>query len=250
MRPPLYSRYLKLYPEGEDSQRVSQRLAGVVSIDAAPKEKLRELKSDKSETPWELYGSLFQNYRFNGIESDFSDDDESVSQSSLATGLSLSVRREIDDYEIRGELSTSHTKDFRDAEADDASLYDAYIEVAAQNDSWQGRMGRQRLNSSGILNRFDGAVVEYEVKPDIRMVSTPVFRLRVPATCSSVGTNTFSGPTHPWKELSITGISTCFCLTNVSTVLSIVEPLVVRHASSTTQNHSLDLSIMIFTTMS
>ncbi len=165
----IYGHYLELYPEGDAAERVRQRLAGVVSADAMPREKLRELKKVESEDPWELYGSLSQNYRFSGLASDFSDTDDAASQSSLSTGFDLSASRDFGDYEIRGELSTSHTKDFRDATADDASLYEIYMEAMAADDGWLGRLGRQRLNSSGILNRFDGAVAEFQTQENTRV---------------------------------------------------------------------------------
>ncbi|MES9857085.1 MAG: SPOR domain-containing protein [Sedimenticola sp.] len=166
----VYNRYLTLYPEGEASERVHQRLAGVELADAKPKEKLRELKSDDGAS-WETYGSLSQNYRLSGIESNFSDgeSEEIISQSALTTSFNISTRHEGDNYEFNGEISADNTKDFIDSEGGDTSLSDAYIEVISMEDNWDGKLGRQRLHSSGILNRFDGAVLGYGLNENIKV---------------------------------------------------------------------------------
>ena len=56
---------MKLYPEGEDADRVKQRLSGILTARAEPKGKLRKgrkRRDRESELEWTTYGSISQFY--------------------------------------------------------------------------------------------------------------------------------------------------------------------------------------------
>ena len=59
-----YEEYLRLYPEGDGAERVRQRLEGILTARAKPKEKLRKTKREKDEGKWnsKVYGSFSQFY--------------------------------------------------------------------------------------------------------------------------------------------------------------------------------------------
>jgi tetratricopeptide (TPR) repeat protein len=167
-----YRTYLELYPEGEDAKRVNQRLLGLVTATQTPHEPLRKEKERAVRVEWETYGSLSQNYRRDVVDSPFIEEDESVTRSEIDTFVDLNTRRRGEDIDMRMKLTTSYIHDLLDEEQggeDDSSLSDAYIDLEHRSSRSSMRLGRQRLRSSGVLNRFDGLVLGYELTPDVRV---------------------------------------------------------------------------------
>jgi hypothetical protein len=167
-----YRIYLERYPEGEDAERVRQRLLGLVTATQQPKAPLRQQKERKLEAEWETYGSFSQNYRRDTIDSPFVEEEDSVSRSEIETFLDFNTRRRGEDYDLRMKLTTSYIHDMLNedqGDGDESTLSDAYLDLEHRNTRTSMRVGRQRLRSSGILNRFDGLVLGYELTPDVRI---------------------------------------------------------------------------------
>ena len=184
-----YRLYLEKYPEGEDAERVWQRLLGLETAPQRPKESLRKKakpgepgsEDDESKAVWETYGSFSQNYRRDTIDSPFVEDEDSVSRSEIESFIDFNARRRSEDYDMRMKLTGSYIYDLLDDGENDTTLSDAYIDVEHLETRTSARFGRQRLRSSGILNRFDGLVLGYELTPDINIRATaglPVERSR------------------------------------------------------------------------
>ncbi len=182
-----YRRYLEKYPEGEDAERVWQRLLGLETAPMRPKEPLREKQPEEEgeEGPkavWETYGSLSQDYRRDSIDSPFVEDENSVTRSEIETFIDLNSRRKSEDFDLRMKITGSYIIDLLDGgDGNDSTLSDAYIDVEHLDSSTSARFGRQRLRSSGILNRFDGLVLGYQLSPDITLRASaglPVERSR------------------------------------------------------------------------
>ena len=73
---------------------------------------------------------------------------------------------------MRTKLTTSYIHDLLDEEqgdGDESSLSDAYLDLEHRGSRSSMRVGRQRLRSSGVLNRFDGLVLGYELTPDVQI---------------------------------------------------------------------------------
>ncbi|MEW7999304.1 MAG: hypothetical protein AB2786_16105 [Candidatus Thiodiazotropha endolucinida] len=181
-----YRRYLEKYPEGEDAERVWQRLLGLETAPMRPKESLRKKQEEEGEdgpkAVWDTYGSLSQNYRRDSIDSPFVEDEDSVTRSEIETFIDLNSRRKSDDFDMRFKVTGSYIHDLLDdGDGNDTTLSDAYIDVEHLDSRTSARFGRQRLRSSGILNRFDGLVLGYQLTPDITLRATaglPVERSR------------------------------------------------------------------------
>ncbi|MEW8507668.1 MAG: SPOR domain-containing protein [Candidatus Thiodiazotropha sp.] len=182
-----YRRYLEKYPEGEDAERVWQRLLGLETAPMRPKQPLRKKQEleegeDGPKAVWDTYGSLSQNYRRDSIDSPFVEDEDSVTRSEIETFVDLNARRRSQDFDMRFKITGSYILDLLDdGDGDDTTLSDAYIDVEHLDSRASARFGRQRLRSSGILNRFDGLVLGYQLTPDITLRATaglPVERSR------------------------------------------------------------------------
>lgn len=179
-----YRTYLELYPEGEDAERVRQRLQGLVTATQEPRERLRPEPQEgtKPRVEWETFGSLAQNYRRDSIDAPFVDEEDSITASEIETFLDFNTRRRGEDFDMRMKLTTSYVYDLLDEDAnDDSTLTDAYFDLEHTASRANMRLGRQRLRSSGVLNRFDGLVLGYELTPDVRVrtvAGLPVERSR------------------------------------------------------------------------
>jgi len=167
-----YRTYLKLYPKGEGTERVRQRLLGLVTSTQKPREPLRQEQPEEQLATWETYGSFSQNYRRDSIDSPFVDDSESVTRSDIETFLDFNTHRQGPDYDLRMKLTTGYVHDLLDenlGDGDESYLSDAYVDLEHRDSRSNMRLGRQRLRSSGIFNRFDGLVLGYELTPDVRI---------------------------------------------------------------------------------
>jgi hypothetical protein len=182
-----YRRYLEKYPDGEDAQRVRQRLLGLETAPKQPKKSLRKKpkpgssEEQESKATWETYGSFSQSYRRDKIDSPFVEDEESISRSEIENFIDFNARRRSEDFDMRMKLTGSYIYDMLDDGENDTTLSDAYIDVEHLESRTNARFGRQRLRSSGVLSRFDGLVLGYELTPDMNLRATaglPVERSR------------------------------------------------------------------------
>ena len=167
-----YRTYLERYPDGEDARRVRQRLLGLVTATQKPREPLRKEKPQERQIEWETYGSLSQNYRRDVIDSPFVEEEDSVTRSEIETFVDLKTRRRGENFDLQMKLTTSYIHDLlgeAQGDGDESTLSDAYIDLEHKNSRSNIRLGRQRLRSSGVLNRFDGLVLGYELTPDVRI---------------------------------------------------------------------------------
>lgn len=162
-----YEAFLEKYPEGEDAERVQQRLLGLITAPKTPKEPLRDQEEEKA-VEWETYGSLSQHYRRDSIDNPGSEDDV-VSRSEIETFVDLNSRRRSQSLDMRMKVTGSYVADLLSDGENDETLTDAYIDVEHLDSRTNMRLGRQRLRSSGILSRFDGLVLGYALTSDINI---------------------------------------------------------------------------------
>jgi tetratricopeptide (TPR) repeat protein len=162
-----YEAFLEKYPEGEDAERVQQRLLGLITAPDTPKDPMQD-RDEEQLVKWETYGSLSQ--RYVRQSQDTSEEGSQVNQSELETFLNVTSRRRSPELDVQMRLTGSYTNDLlNDGDGNDKTLSDAYIDAQHVATRTSLRVGRQRLLSSGILNRFDGLVLGYEVMPDIHV---------------------------------------------------------------------------------
>lgn len=177
-----YEAFLEKYPEGEDADRVRQRLLGLITAPLPLREPLRREEEEK-KVEWETYGTFSQNYRRNQVDDSSGDGETRVTRSEIQNGISLTSRRRGEKLDVRARLTGSYTVDLMGDEGggNDKSLSEAYVDVEHRDSHATLRLGRQRVRSSGILGRFDGLVLGYEYTPDIRLravAGLPVQRSR------------------------------------------------------------------------
>lgn len=178
----VYQKYLQLHPKGEDSDRVNQRLMGILTAQTEPKEKLKEGKSkDKQKIgiQWETFGSFSQFY--NRFETKFNDDPSRLNRSSIQNGLNITSRMQIQDYQLTGRFTGNYDVNIEGSEDDESRISSLYLDLLHKPLDIQFRAGRQSRSSGGVLGRFDGVFLSFPALENVRLnlvAGFPVFSSR------------------------------------------------------------------------
>lgn len=160
-----YEKYLRVYPQGETADRVRQRLAGLVTARAKPQEKMRE--PDAPEARTDIFGSFSQFY--NRFESFTDLAGNVVTQSSLSSDLDFNIRRRTAAYDFSYALTGGYERDFLDGGDSEARLSQFYIDALDRRRNISGRIGRQSRSTDGVLGRFDGGVLSYQLFTQLKV---------------------------------------------------------------------------------
>lgn len=178
-----YNLYLRLYPEGSGADRVRQRLA-VLETPVTPAALKKPERKEASVAS--TYGSLSQYYYYGQSQIDSSTTVlgpasntslTSNDQSALYNNLDLRARYSSGNWDNRVVLRDSYTASFLDNVDSYNRLYSAYYEAINKAYEFSGRFGRQPGTNGGVLGRFDGVTLGYNVLPKWRVnvvAGTPV----------------------------------------------------------------------------
>ena len=177
-----YERYLELYPEGPEADRVQQRLAALLaaSTSSPVSPGSADAGASRQPSPWKIRSFLAQRYRRDVNQ--LNDLDEVTSQSSLYTDLSVDTRRRGTRFDFSTRMTGGHRYDLLDEESrssgNDFRLSYLYADVLDTRTQLRGRLGRQTRNTGGVLGRFDGLNITYSLNERIRfdaVAGEPVF---------------------------------------------------------------------------
>jgi tetratricopeptide (TPR) repeat protein len=170
-----YENYLKRYPNGEDSDRVRQRLA---NLSAAPQAEVLRAPTEP-QRGWRSFtsGSLSQFYYRGNSKIDsqplgpnaFDRTTLSVvDQSALITSLNLNARVLDDTHENRVVFRDINTRNFISGQESVNRLDSAYYDYKYKPANASARLGRQPGNIAGLPGRFDGALLGYGLSSSTR----------------------------------------------------------------------------------
>lgn len=162
-----YEKYLKLYPKGEGADRVRQRLDGLVTARSVPPQKLRQVTARGDRSDWDVFGSFSQYYRRDVSGTDSTG--QLVNLSLLASDIDVMGRRRTQNYELRTRFTGGYDADFLSGGHDQTRITSLYVEGNDRRRIFSGRFGRQSQSSGGVLGRFDGAQLGYQVTPIARV---------------------------------------------------------------------------------
>ncbi len=166
-----YEKFLKLYPDGPDAQRVQQRLSALTTADQKAQPRLRQARTgdEAEDKKWEtsVYGSLSQFYFRD--ETNPSGSDKRVNVSNLHTDANINIRARSQESEIRFQFVGSHQANFIEGRENRKRLSRLFIDYQDHTLGAGIRIGRQSKSQGGVLGRFDGVDVGYEITPDIKL---------------------------------------------------------------------------------
>jgi tetratricopeptide (TPR) repeat protein len=196
-----YEDYLRRYPNGEGTERVRQRLDGILTATGEGSEKLRASKAQRAEggeagssarggaTTWSVSGSASQFYirddsfrtlRDPSLPFNPNDDkdDHRVHQNSLLSSFDLIAAWS--NSEFKSKFRFSGTEEQRFSTNDEIiSVAALFFETNIRQLDLMTRLGRQTRNAGGVLGRFDGGLVSWQPSPGLRfntVAGSPVER--------------------------------------------------------------------------
>ena len=164
-----YQRYLSLYPNAEGAARVSQRLAAMLASDR-PADSVATSAAGPGQTgsPWRLQTYAAQYYRRDVNQRN--DQEEIISQSALYSDINIDARRRGERFDLSARLSGGYRKELLDdglGSGDETRVSYAYVDVDDAVTGLRARLGRQSRNTGGVLGRFDGLELGYQVTEQI-----------------------------------------------------------------------------------
>lgn len=190
-----YEEYLSRYPSGEGADRVRQRLAAVQTVSGdAPSAELKKPSGTErgryAGQTWTLSGSASQFYVRDDSFRTLRDpslpvtvneelDLHDVHQNELLTSLDAVATWNSDGIKNKLRFSGTHEHAFDDDSGEIIGVAALFLDTSIRDWGTEFRVGRQTRNTGGVLGRFDGAVLSYDVTPSVRLngvVGSPVNR--------------------------------------------------------------------------
>jgi hypothetical protein len=165
-----YEKYIKDYPQGADTDRVRQRLSGLVTAAQVPQGPLREAKRiKKAASQWlsQYYGSFSQFYNID--QTDFNPGDIQINRNDLTMDVDLNTKWKSRDYDVSARMTGGHKQNFLEGQLDEDSISALSLDVKDKMHGLYGRVGRQSLTSGGVLGRFDGIHVSSQLNKIMKL---------------------------------------------------------------------------------
>lgn len=165
-----YRRYLEEYPDSEGADRVSQRLVALTTATDAPKRALRTASRGGDAGSWDVFGSFSQYYRRDS--GDFGDLGMTTKASLVQSDGAFDLRKRGDHVDFAGRARLGYDYDVLADPAGPGNrtrIYDLYADLELRDLDLGVRVGRQTERSGGVLGRYDGAHVHYQLRPDLRL---------------------------------------------------------------------------------
>lgn len=151
-----YEKFIQMYPEGEDTERVKQRLVGLLTARATPPKV--EMKKQSSRDRMEVFGSLSQYYYYDELNPETGV--KTVTRSSLSSDLVFNVRKRAANIESRTLFVGGYEAD--GTSGDNITRINTFYIDADNKRTVSGRFGRQSRSTGGVLGRFDGGLLTYK----------------------------------------------------------------------------------------
>src|SRR3974390_294709 len=187
----VYEDYLRRYPSGESSERVRQRLAGIVTASGEPSAPLNMPVGQTVETPppdrfahinettWTLVGSAsvfyirddsFRTVRDPSVAPDLTADPDAhrVHQNELLSSIDAIATWNNDQTKGKIRFSGSEENGLNSGSRDLSGVAAFLVDTLVKDWDLRAVVGRQILNTDGVLGRFDGALLSWQAFPMVK----------------------------------------------------------------------------------
>jgi len=201
-----YRRYLSLYPDNEGAARVNQRLAALLASDLPSGQPGAVAGSSAGRNAsrrsnWRLQTYFSQYYRRDVNQPNNQDD--IVSQSALYSDVNFDARRRGERFDFSSRVSVGYRNDFLNTStsSDNSTRVSyAYADLADAVSGLRGRIGRQSRNTGGVLGRFDGINLGYQLNEKM-LIETVVGKPAYSASDGVDSARTFYGASIDYGPL-------------------------------------------------
>jgi tetratricopeptide (TPR) repeat protein len=169
-----YRRYLAQYPASDDATRVQQRLDGLL-LSAPPPSSVvlpgsSSARNERDESRWDFYGGIAQYYARDA--SDYDDQGVQTTQSAILSDMDMLTRRRGERFDFATRMTFGNYYDLLgedEGPGNTTRFYYLYADMGDRDLGLNARLGRQTLYTSGVLGRFDGLHLAWQINPDWRI---------------------------------------------------------------------------------
>ncbi len=166
-----YQRYLDDYPDTDDTARVRQRLAALTMAREKPEQISRDDRATAARaSPWDTTGSFSQHVLYNS--SDLGGQGGWMSQSVFLTDGDFVSRYRGKRFTFSTRTTAAYRYNIDEPEwgaGSQSRFYNLYVDLQDWESGLSGRLGRQRIQTDGVLGLIDGLHVSWQMQPDIRL---------------------------------------------------------------------------------
>ncbi len=162
-----YQEYLRLYPDGEDAERVKQRLAAVELNQKTPSVPVAAVIGEPNAEPKpppahiDTYGFLSQRYSRSRTEHRTPTPLENLA--TLTSYLNVTSSYNDNVYDGRAFFNLNDSRTFQGVGLNKPSVQTLYLDLTDKDNKRNYLLGRQASNTAGIFGRYDGAAASLEV---------------------------------------------------------------------------------------
>lgn len=156
-----YKDYLRLYPKGEGSDRVRQRLQAINAKQRRPREKLKAAKAADKKFKVDFFGRWLQRVFIDQTKFDTT----TTELQSLTSIINLSSRMNVGTYDIRTFFNAHDVRDRERPSRSQSRLNTLYVDGRSREQGLSFKVGRQSSSKGGVFGRFDGLWASYDVMP-------------------------------------------------------------------------------------
>ncbi len=187
-----YEDYLRRYPSGEQSERVRQRLAGIVTASGETSAPLHapngqpvgmpptDRFTQSRETTWTLVGSAsafyirddsFTSVRDPSVAPNPNADPDAyrVHQNEMLSTLDVTAAWNNDQTKGRIRFSGTEETPFDGNSRNLAGVAALFVDTMIKDWNLRSVIGRQMLSTDGVLGRFDGALLSWQPMTMLRL---------------------------------------------------------------------------------
>jgi hypothetical protein len=161
----VYEQFLEQYPDSPASARIQQRLAGLITRSLPVQQKLKVAANDSSA--WATVGNIGQFYQ--RVETQVNGENPVVAVNGLFTSADVITSHRSDSLDLTMRISTNGLYDFTSNNDSTYQTTTAYFDAQQKDWGVDVRVGRQSQQSNGVLGRYDGAQVQYNVNSWLRV---------------------------------------------------------------------------------
>ncbi|MFQ5559453.1 MAG: tol-pal system YbgF family protein [Nitrospinota bacterium] len=165
-----YEKYLNLYKDGADADRVRQRLRALVTARELPRKKLLgSVQPDKKPGQWDRSINVNWAQYFNLRLYKTGEENYDTGQANLFTDMYLNSKLKNSAYDIRFLFSGGYENDFIEPDENELQIDSLSAEADLIDRRLSCRFGRQSSRgSNGISGRFDGLSLFFEKTNKVR----------------------------------------------------------------------------------
>jgi hypothetical protein len=176
-----YESYLKNYPNGKFTAHVKERLSAINKTVATANAGAQGLRPGTGPATWSINGGISQYYYTGNSKIEtltppppgqllFNRDTLSqTDQKSLISSIDFSARRRDAATDTRIVVRETDTRNYLQNQPSYDRLYAAYVEQTNKELGYFVRAGRQTGQGGGVLGRFDGILLGYNINPSWRV---------------------------------------------------------------------------------